>query len=825
MESTYLPAIFRYLVLFRYFVLVASLILLGSRNADAAVQQVFVRDHVYSPANVTINVGDTVRWVWQNDFHNVVAGSISNGNFQPTDAFNSGVLNTGAFYEVVFDRNMLKNAPISNDLYNYYCEPHAFMGMTGSVKVRRVATSFVAAPRGFQAVPATGSTASGSCTLTLNAQETQLSVNCSHNAAGVQAVQLRRGSVGSTGSVVCSLPTSASFTTSCALSASDADLLFNGDLHINVATSSFPAGEIRGQISRSGGSQSISGKVTLTNGQGLAGVTISDGARSTVTSTTGSYLLSGVPNGTYELTGTKSGYAFSPSAGTNPAFVNGSDLVNRNFVGTSAFGGPGDNDGDGVSNATEANDGSNANDPGSFRTHLKSPIQVLWNGFLKMINIVEIVNRGASPLPITLTVYDIAGVQRHQFSFAIAAAGQQDVILNTLPGFQEDSYGIVTLEFPTGYENSIDGRIFYYRTGTASDYEYAFGVPFVAPSYGTTSVGFNTFQPSSAAGEGQNIVAQWLSIANLSASGPKQFTLSRYAQDGSLLSQNVVSIPALGRTDFEAGHINPGPGFVGLIQIEPADPAAPYLAQLMRYGGNAPAGRTASAYSFAFPLLAHAGNGESQRAIISTGAGAMNWLEVANVLGSPISVTLEFFDANGTLVSSGVATLAAHAQQHFNAGALLPAGTSGSVRVTPSVPNAIIGQSMFYFRNPQTGSITAMYGSALQEAFGNEQFGSYNLFLGMSNWLKIFNLRDTATEVTVTVHNSSGNPNVRVIQLAPNQGIDLGLHDTASFGTSLNTYGVVQLETEQSGAVLGELVRFRMFPNGLVDFAAPTAVR
>ena len=132
---------------------------------------------------------------------------------------------------------------------------------------------------------------------------------------------------------------------------------------------------------------------------------------------------------------------------------------------------------------------------------------------------------------------------------------------------------------------------------------------------------------------------------------------------------------------------------------------------------------------------------------------------------------------------------------------------------------------MFYFRDPNSGAITGMYGSGIQESFGTSQFGSYNLFLGMNNWMKILNTRDVATEVTVTVHNPTGAPNVRIIQLAPNQVVDLGLHDTGTFGTTLNTYGVAQLETASGGAVMSELVRFRTLSSGALDFAAPTAVR
>ncbi len=87
----------------------------------------------FDPANITINVGDTVRWVWTGGFHNVESGvgGVHNGVFRsgnPTAA-------SGTEFEVTFSQGLLDAAPAPDGIYNYYCIVHVDFGMTGSVSV------------------------------------------------------------------------------------------------------------------------------------------------------------------------------------------------------------------------------------------------------------------------------------------------------------------------------------------------------------------------------------------------------------------------------------------------------------------------------------------------------------------------------------------------------------------------------------------------------------------------------------------------------------------------------------------------------------------
>ena len=85
----------------------------------------------FSPADITVALGDTVHWVWLDGVHNVESGvgGAYDGNFR------SGGAVSGADYSVVFDQAFLDAKPMPGDVYPYYCAPHWGLGMVGSISV------------------------------------------------------------------------------------------------------------------------------------------------------------------------------------------------------------------------------------------------------------------------------------------------------------------------------------------------------------------------------------------------------------------------------------------------------------------------------------------------------------------------------------------------------------------------------------------------------------------------------------------------------------------------------------------------------------------
>jgi len=85
----------------------------------------------FSPSALSIANGDTVRWQWAASGHTVTSGTPGDAS----GAFDSGLNGTGAIFEVVFDQAFLDANPAVFNSYDYYCIPHGFFGMVGTVSV------------------------------------------------------------------------------------------------------------------------------------------------------------------------------------------------------------------------------------------------------------------------------------------------------------------------------------------------------------------------------------------------------------------------------------------------------------------------------------------------------------------------------------------------------------------------------------------------------------------------------------------------------------------------------------------------------------------
>lgn len=92
---------------------------------------------VFSPADVFVETGDTVRWTWVSGLHNVVSGESDGVSGFPDGAFFSGAPTSvaGTTFEVVFDEAFLNAYPAPEAVYPYFCQVHVGLGMVGSVTV------------------------------------------------------------------------------------------------------------------------------------------------------------------------------------------------------------------------------------------------------------------------------------------------------------------------------------------------------------------------------------------------------------------------------------------------------------------------------------------------------------------------------------------------------------------------------------------------------------------------------------------------------------------------------------------------------------------
>lgn len=85
----------------------------------------------FSPSTLTINVGETVRWVWAGSGHNVVSGTAAADNKfcspNDTSCATAPTSASGTTYSHTFT---------TAGAYPYFCAPHRLAGMTGTITVQ-----------------------------------------------------------------------------------------------------------------------------------------------------------------------------------------------------------------------------------------------------------------------------------------------------------------------------------------------------------------------------------------------------------------------------------------------------------------------------------------------------------------------------------------------------------------------------------------------------------------------------------------------------------------------------------------------------------------
>lgn len=123
------------------------------------------------------------------------------------------------------------------------------------VNSARGQTQFHAELDGSQTVPPTPTTATGTCSGTLNAAETDFTFSCTHTVRDAIAGHIHRGTAGSVGDVVFAISESGCCPESSTwlLMPQDAADLGAGRLHVNIHSAQHATEAIRGQLLPEGG--------------------------------------------------------------------------------------------------------------------------------------------------------------------------------------------------------------------------------------------------------------------------------------------------------------------------------------------------------------------------------------------------------------------------------------------------------------------------------------------------------------------------------------------------------------------------------------------
>ncbi|HEY3602927.1 MAG TPA: plastocyanin/azurin family copper-binding protein [Chthoniobacterales bacterium] len=108
---------------FAFALCVVSLLSLATMSANTIQVQVGAGGLKFTPQDVTINVGDTVQWVWEANDHTTTSGTPGH----PDGIWDSGIQNLGFTFSQTFT---------TAGTFAYYCTVHGLCcGMIGSVTV------------------------------------------------------------------------------------------------------------------------------------------------------------------------------------------------------------------------------------------------------------------------------------------------------------------------------------------------------------------------------------------------------------------------------------------------------------------------------------------------------------------------------------------------------------------------------------------------------------------------------------------------------------------------------------------------------------------
>jgi len=222
------------------FFAVFALLVLSLQNVKATVHVVSVTNFSFTPANVTVNPGDTVRWVLSVGLHTTTSDPSS------PKMWDSGTL--GAPFNLQF---VLADGP---GPFTYHCATHP-LTMMGTINQNipppppPTIFPFLLDESGENLCSGTGSTATGYGLAILSSDSTKLSMYVVHNVSGANAAHIHKAAPCVNGGIV--FPFS-SFTSPISqvwsLTPGDVADLFAGNLYVNIHSGSFPGGEIRGQI-------------------------------------------------------------------------------------------------------------------------------------------------------------------------------------------------------------------------------------------------------------------------------------------------------------------------------------------------------------------------------------------------------------------------------------------------------------------------------------------------------------------------------------------------------------------------------------------------
>ncbi len=209
--------------------------------AHATVHHIDVGDFYFSPAGTVVQPGDTVRWT-------MVTGSAhtSTSDVSSPKTWASPTLAVGDSFDIVIE---VADGP---GPFPYHCAVHpTTMKDTIFVATPPEPQVFAFLIDGDQAndCAGTGSTARGFGIAVLSADSSQLSFYVEHDVASPTGAHVHLGAPCVSGGIAFGFASPNSpISETWAVTPTDVDNLFAGNLYVNIHSATYPSGEIRGQV-------------------------------------------------------------------------------------------------------------------------------------------------------------------------------------------------------------------------------------------------------------------------------------------------------------------------------------------------------------------------------------------------------------------------------------------------------------------------------------------------------------------------------------------------------------------------------------------------
>ena len=221
---------------------VAAFLIAAAIPATAELHVVNQVGLVFSPENITVAPGDTVRWVWGSGTHTVTSGD--NCTYDGL-YFDAPLTSSQPTFDWV--------VPSGVSEVPYYCRPHCFLGMVGTITIVEPADpiNFVITIDGDQSVPPNASEAAGSGTATLAPDTKVFSWDFSYSGLeGTETAAHFHGAAAAceTAGIQVTLATGSPKVGSTTLTDAQIADLLAGLWYVNIHTNLYPGGEIRGQV-------------------------------------------------------------------------------------------------------------------------------------------------------------------------------------------------------------------------------------------------------------------------------------------------------------------------------------------------------------------------------------------------------------------------------------------------------------------------------------------------------------------------------------------------------------------------------------------------